>query len=510
MTLARCFIFIVVMTAMVGVSAGATPVPRAVFALIVGENRCHDAKRLPLRFADDDALQYGMLMRQLTPSERVVVLTTPDDETRTIHPEAHVRPPTRKRFFETMAAINRAMNDARKSGSSPILYLFYTGHGDVRNNEGYVTLADGVLTRTDLLSLLRKSRAAQTHLIIDACKSYYMVFNRGVGGKRGPLTGPLVIADDGLPPNTGVLLSTSSDSDSHEWEAYQGGIFSHEVRSAMRGAADANNDRKISYEEAAAFIWNANQGIAIHRFRPRFFVRAPNSGGLGEAVLADLSAANGDWLSMRGAAEARRYIEDGKGRRLSDLHVRPQTDIALLLPRERPLFVRSPDTAEETRLPPGDHLSLSHLSVVPVSVTVRGAAHDAFDDLFVNPYDSETISAYHRSLEMAVPPHAAAPKPPNHWPRWSMGIGAIVFGTAALAIGAAAVTKYLRVDSSATGVERRQINQELKALSIATYVCLGVASVATISYLVWTVKSKSSPKFQLTISPALTTLGGTF
>jgi hypothetical protein len=75
------------------------------------------------------------------------------------------------------------MDAARAAGHQAVLYVFYSGHGDVENNRGYVNLTDGRLWREDLLALVGRSRASENHLVVDACKSYYLVFERGDGGK---------------------------------------------------------------------------------------------------------------------------------------------------------------------------------------------------------------------------------------------------------------------------------------------------------------------------------------
>ena len=75
------------------------------------------------------------------------------------------------------------------------------------------------------------------------------------------------------------MLSSSAAQNSHEWEAYQAGVFSHEVRSALRGAADHDGDGVVTYDELAAFVFTANRSVPNERYRPRFFVRRPQRGG---------------------------------------------------------------------------------------------------------------------------------------------------------------------------------------------------------------------------------------
>ena len=66
------------------------------------------------------------------------------------------------------------------------LLIFYSGHGDVDRGEGFVVLEDRRLTRTMLYALLARSPAAHNHVFIDACKSYFLAFDRGPGGYGPP------------------------------------------------------------------------------------------------------------------------------------------------------------------------------------------------------------------------------------------------------------------------------------------------------------------------------------
>ena len=139
-----------------------------------------------------------------------------------------------------------------------------------------MVLEDRRLTRSWLHELLARSPATRNHVFVDACKSYFLAFEKGPGGHESAAPASLLAA--GVPSrlaNTGFVLSTSSDRDSHEWERYQAGILSHELRSALRGAADADRDGRITYAELGAFLVTANSNIENPTFRPDFMVRAP-------------------------------------------------------------------------------------------------------------------------------------------------------------------------------------------------------------------------------------------
>ena len=249
-------------------TADATP---AVFSISVGYNRSDRKDLQNLKYADDDAVRNFQLMKMF--EAQSVLLTELDGESRELYKRLTPVAPTLDTLVAAISAINQRIDEARKAGKRTVLYLFYSGHGDVEQGEGYVQLRGARLTRTKLISLLHASHADQNHVIIDACKSYFVVFQKGPGGKRRRVTANFLPPEAKVPSNTGFLLSASSAQDSHEWEAFQAGIFSHEVRSALRGLADLNSDGLVTYEEAAAFIFSANKSVPNRRFRPRFLAR---------------------------------------------------------------------------------------------------------------------------------------------------------------------------------------------------------------------------------------------
>ena len=75
----------------------------------------------------------------------------------------------------------------------------------------------------------------------------------------------------------------------HEYSALEAGIFSYELRAALRNAADATGDRKESYREAEAFVWAANAGV--ESVDARMYGQAYLPRGGEDQVLADAFSA---------------------------------------------------------------------------------------------------------------------------------------------------------------------------------------------------------------------------
>lgn len=380
---------------------GAADVAR--FALVVGHNASDDPKTQDLRYADDDAVATHRLLS--TAGVESVLLTELDEGTRSLYPGLDFQHPTLDNLVAAMKRQRHAMEAASTAGKNTEFLFFYSGHGDVENGQGYVTLNGGRLTRSLLYSeILGNSTADRNHIFVDACKSYFLIFDRGPGGRRRP--SPVSFVDRvgaSRFTNTGFVLSTSSDRDSHEWEQFQAGVFSHEVRSALWGSADADGDGVITYAELGAFLTNANAAIPNERFRPDFMVRppGPKPGDLESPVLG---WANGTATLHVDRAAGHIYLENATGTRIVDSHLARDTKSEIRLPAQRPLFVRETATGNEFLLEANSSFQLSELSPQPVEMSRRGALHVAFTLLFERPFDAGTVTSFTRSYLEAGDP----------------------------------------------------------------------------------------------------------
>jgi len=448
---------------------GPAVAPALRLAVVIGYNGSDNAETQPLRYADDDAIASHLLLTEAGVASTLLVAT--DQETAALFPALDKAvAPTRANVLTALTHAWAVIDQARAAGRSTEFFLFYTGHGNVERGVGYLTLADGRFTRRDLYrEVLEQSHANRNHLIIDACRSYYFVFERGAGGDR--TSAPAGFSKFfKLPTNTGLLLSTSSDRESHEWERIQAGIFSHEVRSALRGAADADRDGQLTYAEVGAFLEAANAGIDNPRFRPDFFVRPPRAAASDQE---DLSAPLLGWRASDGTAMQpalvldsgswqHLYVEDAQGRRLADAHPATDETFALYLPGDRPLFVSQVGTEREATIVAVDQVALSTLALTPPRVGARGAAHLAFDRLFGTPFSRQLIATY-----TPRPPPPEPPIPPRPWltAPLAIGVGGVLLVPGVLMHGVAVVTRLGGDDLS--NLERQQRNTLITAMNIA-------------------------------------------
>ena len=398
------------------------PARNAVFALIMGVNRSVDADLKTLLYADDDAVRYQELFRAL--GARTQLLARLDHETTALSPQAAAEalPPTRASLRKVVAQLASEIALAHERGVRTTLYVLYAGHGNVDGDVSYLTLEDARLSGDELArTILDPIAADENHLIVDACYSYLLVGERGPGGERRKVQGFSATSELGRRSNLGLLLSTSSGNESHEWGAFQAGIFSHEVRSGLYGAADLDGDGSITYAEIASFLDRANQAIVNEKFRPHVFARASAA----STQLLDLRTGLGRSLAVNEDFPSAHYlIEDQRGVRFLDFHNAKGRGLHLVRPGGASLlYVRSIEEGKELTVPASDQsIVLVASNFVDPRVAERGAAHQAFSLIFSLPFErtSEELVVVHRR------PPPSQPVSARKVVLWSSGVAAAV------------------------------------------------------------------------------------
>ncbi len=437
--------------ALVLAATSAAAEERATFALVIGVNKAADANLKPLKYADDDAARYFDFFRLL--GAHTTVLARLDANTTRLHPQAaaEAREPTRAQLGLALEELGTGIARAQKRGLKTVLYVAYAGHGNVRDGEGYITLEDAELTGQVLnAELLPKVPADTVHLIIDACQSYFLAYGRGPGGERRAVSsfGTQV----GFGPKVGLLLSTGSSRESHEWEAFQAGIFSHEIRSGLYGAADVDGDGEVSYREIAAFVENANAAIPNERFRPDLFARPP----AGSSALVDLRRALERRLEIDGTLGSHYSVEDARGVRVADFNNAVGQASSLLRPLGNgPLFVRRVSDDREYTIPEAvPVVKLALLGSRSPRVLERGAAHEAFTNLFKTPFSNARAAQYEFKLPLVLEQTPSIPV--RQW----VGGSALALGAASISVGIwqTVSASQLRALSTTTAESQRDAN----------------------------------------------------
>lgn len=392
--------------ALVAVCAAASPAHATrTFAVIVAHNGSQDADVRSLRFADDDGARYWEIFSNFADETRL--LATLDAETQKVHPElADLSiPPTMENVKRVLAEMQDKVRAARAGGDRAELFVVFVGHGAVDDQGvGYLSMRDGKYTRPMLLrDVVEPNVASRTHLIIDACHAYFMVLDRGDGDARTGKT-----YDEELEaflnkreilsryPNLGLLLSTAGAAEVHEWARYGGGVFSHQVRSGLMGAADVNGDFRVTYPEMASYLAAANDAIKDSRARISVEVVAPQQNL--QAAMLDLESLSGSTILTVGpAVSGRYYIEDHRGLRYADLHSEEGTGAHVALLAQSPYyFVRTEESEARVGSVSGGRVALAEQAFVARSDRARGPQDEAYRrDLYATPFGPGFHRGFH-------------------------------------------------------------------------------------------------------------------
>jgi len=473
----RLALALLALLAPLGASAGEP----ATFALVIGVNTSVDPDLKALRYADDDAARYQDLFRLL--GAQTWLMARLDENTRRLHPQAAAEAvaPVDAELDALVAKVAAGLELARERGVATVLYVVYAGHGNVRDGEGYLALEDVRLGVKELRErIFSRLHAGQTHFIADACYSSFLASARGPGGSRRPAQG--FAAEAGL-GDVGLLLSTASARESHEWEGFQAGVFSHELRSGLLGAADADGDGRVSYREIAAFVERANAAIPNEKYRPDVTARPPQ----GVEVLVDLRRGLERRLEIDGAHGAHWLLEDSRGVRLADFHNGGGQGVHLVRPAAGgPLYLRDVKEDREYLIPAEPPaVALAALSPSPSRVGSRGAAHDAFSLTFELPFDAAVVAAWqpHELREAAPSPRA-----------WGRPV-AYVAGGVGLAALATGVTLSLLAGSTRAAITPSQPQADValangrittfNGAAIALYASGSAALAAAVALWLW-------------------------
>lgn len=382
-------------------AARAEPVTRT-FALVVANNRSLSLALPDLQYADDDAARYYRLFHAAGAGSNVELLTTFDRTSSLLYPSlkplAHAA--SHSELLRAAARLQKAVQSAHAQGERTQLYFVFAGHGEVAGGRGYLHLEDARIDGAFIeREIIEKIPADTKHVLLDSCNSFFVINPRKPGGRRWATPKDMALGFSARHPEVGLFLSTNSDEEVFEWSELESGVFSHEVRSGLTGAADVNRDGNITYAELAGFVAEANHGIPRENLRPQIFFSGPR--GDQQASLFSARTLAGRRVTL-GADQARIWARSESGERLVDLH-KERGELTLTLPdaeAELSVFVQTaattpntPPTLVEHRFASGaEPIRLLESPAEPPRLAARG--DQLFGSLFASPYGPAAYATF--------------------------------------------------------------------------------------------------------------------
>jgi uncharacterized caspase-like protein len=248
------------------VGAGAEGIPaRALWdgrdrriALVIGHDR-GGLTRQPLRYAQTDAARMAAALQELGgfTAADVHLLEGPA--------LADVRAALARMAVQVRAF--RAEGAARGTPGRALVLVYFSGHSDGRVLE----LGREVLPFAELRAAIEALGPDLRVVVLDACRSGSLLASKG-GGVDFSL-------EPALESTSGEVMLTSSGAaeDALESEELRASFFSHHLLSGMRGAADVNQDGRVTlseaFQHAAGRTTSETAGTILGPQHPRYQTR---------------------------------------------------------------------------------------------------------------------------------------------------------------------------------------------------------------------------------------------
>ncbi|HEX7480206.1 MAG TPA: caspase family protein [Polyangiales bacterium] len=468
---------------------------RVVYAVAIGNNAPPVTRTdLPLlHYADDDAVRYYELLRRAGTHAQLLTVLDASTERRFPGLSAQSSAPTLGNLRRVLEAYRTSMQQDRAHGREPVLFLTFSGHGAIsEQGEPFLALGDENLTRTVLYDEILPAFADMPiHLIFDACEAGALVGARGAfDSTLDALHAPLgadaaqLVHDRSLSrfPNVGALVASSAGEEAHEWSRIESGVFTHEVISALLGAADVNGDQRIEYSEVQSFVAAANRDVSDPRARPEVIALPPASNR--HAVLIDLGQLH-DVAFLRGDAGAlgRFHVELENGLRWLEAHLDGKLEVVLALPRGIEAYVRTA-TRDAVVAATTRELALNSLQFAAPTDTGRGGIDSSYrKDLFRRPFGADYYRGFVDATGVPGVSFSRSRSPALHDPTRSKvpAIVALSAGGAAavVAVVTAALALQTKADFDDTRLMRRasELDTRYRTLTTVSAVSLAVAAL---------------------------------
>ncbi|MFL5355064.1 caspase family protein [Archangium sp.] len=244
-----------------------------------------------LLFAESDARTFAEVLRQNggVSSRRTVMLLGED--------ASSVR--------RSLQEVNASIRAQAGAGHSTALVVFYSGHADATA----LHLGGTELPLEELKTLVEGSPAGVRLLVLDACRSGSVTRVKGVNAAESfHITLSDGIASEGL----AIITSSAAGESSQESDELRGSFFTHHLVNALRGAADHDDDGKVTLTEAYGYAYtqtlrSSGQTVSLQHPTYSFDVK-----GRGELVLSSPAELQGRSGRLRLGSPAIYLLMEGR------------------------------------------------------------------------------------------------------------------------------------------------------------------------------------------------------
>jgi hypothetical protein len=202
------------------------------FAFLVGAND-GGKDRVTLRYAVDDARAVQEVLEEMGG-------ILPGDT-------RFLADPSREAFFEEIKTLAEDVAQAKEKFRRVEVVFYYSGHSDEEN----IFLGDDRVSYKEFKELITSMGADVRIAILDSCASGALTLPKGVT-KRPPFLMDTAYDMKGY----AFITSSSATEAAQESNRLKRSFFTHNLISGMRGAADMNQDGRITLNEAYQFAFD--------------------------------------------------------------------------------------------------------------------------------------------------------------------------------------------------------------------------------------------------------------
>jgi len=235
------------------------------YALIVGANN-GGPQRTQLRYAIRDAETLRQVLLDLggVDDQGVLYLPEPDGDD----------------FFTALSTLRKKIEEEKSNHSRTEFIFYYSGHSDER----HLLFSQEQIPYSAVRNAIDTIATDVRIVILDSCASGAFTLSKG-GKKRAPFMLDKAYDMKGF----AFMSSSSSDEVSQESERLQGSFFTHNLVAGLRGAADMNQDGRITLTEAYQYTFDHTLNQTSNTISgPQHPHKNIQMEGTGDVVITDL------------------------------------------------------------------------------------------------------------------------------------------------------------------------------------------------------------------------------
>lgn len=230
--------------------------------------------------------------------------------------------PGREQFRVSLEEMKKKMMQTAGAAGRVEFIFYYSGHSD---EEGLL-LGRERISYGDIRKSIEGMPADVRIAILDSCSSG--AFTRMKGGRAHA---PFMVDSAYSMKGYAFLTSSSADEASQESERIKGSFFTHYLVSGLRGAADLNDDKRITLNEAYQFAYSETLERTEKTFggaqHPNYHIKMT---GAGDVIITDIRGRTAGLVVGR-EVYGRLFIRDGSRNLVAELSKPAGRSMTLML-----------------------------------------------------------------------------------------------------------------------------------------------------------------------------------